>query len=298
MVEIYSDLALRDRLLFRGGTALHKIILRPPARYSEDLDFVQIREELIGETLDRLRARLDPWLDSPKSNVGPRGARLIYRFESELPPVIRMRLKIEINTREHMCLQPLQHSEFTVQSRWFTGVAMLPIYSTSELLGTKLRALYQRPKGRDLFDLWHAQESGLLAANEVVEIFSHYMKAEGKPITAAKFQSNLADKMNHPGFLSDTPPLLRPGIHFNPAEAHEWVVTNLLPAPGIVGHMSVRLCFTRTTHVAMAETPSKSQRTIVPSGISVRRDAVRRRMASSARASASTGRAARAFAPE
>ena len=38
-------------------------------------------------------------------------------------------------------------------SRWFTGAAKVLTYDLDELLGTKLRALYQRKKGRDLFDL-------------------------------------------------------------------------------------------------------------------------------------------------
>jgi predicted nucleotidyltransferase component of viral defense system len=62
LVEIYSEPILRERLLFRGGTALHKIVIQPAARYSEDLDFVQLREEPIGNTLDLVRQRLNPWL--------------------------------------------------------------------------------------------------------------------------------------------------------------------------------------------------------------------------------------------
>lgn len=153
LVEIYSDSVLRSGLLFRGGTALHKIVLNPAVRYSEDLDFVQIHKEPIGETLDRIKARLDPWLDTPRSDTSTRGATLTYRFESEAPPVIRLKLKIEINTREHLCLLPIQQTAFSVQSRWFEGAVVLPIYSTTELLGTKVRALYQRRKGRDLFEL-------------------------------------------------------------------------------------------------------------------------------------------------
>lgn len=117
LVEIYSDPILRDSLLFRGGTALHKVVLQPAARYSEDLDFVQLREEPIGDTLDRLRLRLNPWLGEPRSDVSPRGATLTYRFQSELPPVIRLRLKIEINTREHLCLLPLQKTDFAGQGQ-------------------------------------------------------------------------------------------------------------------------------------------------------------------------------------
>ena len=228
-MEIYSDPILRERLLFRGGTALHKIVLQPAARYSEDLDFVQLREEPIGNTLDLLRQRLNPWLGEPKSDIGPRGATLTYRFESELPPVIRLRLKIEINTREHLCLLPIQQTQFAVESRWFSGEASLPIYSTTELLGTKLRALYQRRKGRDLFDLWQARQAGVLDAPAVADIFAHYMRSENNPVSAAEFTPNLTTKMKHAGFLSDTPPLLRPGIQYDAKEAADWLTRHLIP---------------------------------------------------------------------
>lgn len=229
LVEIYSDDFLRERLLFRGGTALHKIVLEPAARYSEDLDFVQIREEPIGETLDRLRLRLNPWLGEPRRNISSRGATLSYRFESEQPPVTPLKLKIEINTREHMCLLPVQETAFPVESRWFTGEAKLPVYATTELLGTKLRALYQRRKGRDLFDLWQAHHAGVLDSPAVIEVFTHYMQAEEHSVSAEEFEENLAAKMEHPSFLNDTPPLLRPGTSFSAQEAHQWIAAALIP---------------------------------------------------------------------
>ena len=55
LVEVYKDPALAETLAFRGGTALYKLYLAPPARYSEDIDFVQIRQEPIGPTLRALR---------------------------------------------------------------------------------------------------------------------------------------------------------------------------------------------------------------------------------------------------
>ena len=229
LVEIYSDPILRERLLFRGGTALHKIVLQPAARYSEDLDFVQLHEEPIGNTLDLLRAQLNPWLGEPKIDIGPRGATLTYRFESELPPVIRLRLKIEINTREHISLLPIQQTTFKVVSRWFSGEAILPIYSITELLGTKLRALYQRRKGRDLFDLWQAHLAGMLDVPAVVTAFRHYMSAQNHPVSSAEFAINLAAKMRHPGFLSDISPLLRPGVQYDPNQAYQWFMTELMP---------------------------------------------------------------------
>lgn len=114
----------------------------------------------------------------------------------------------------HLCLLPIQQTKFAVDSRWFSGEATLPIYATTELLGTKLRALYQRRKGRDFFDLWQAHRAGVLDAPAVASTFAHYMAAENLPVSTAEFTINLAAKMKHAGFLSDTAPLLRPGVSF------------------------------------------------------------------------------------
>lgn len=123
-------------MLFRGGTALHKLILHPPARYSEDLDFVQMRPEPIGPMLDIVRARLDPWLGEPRHQHSARGTTLTY-VQSELPPVTPLRLKIEINTREHFQVFGVERRAFAVETRWFTGASDILTYALDELLGTK-----------------------------------------------------------------------------------------------------------------------------------------------------------------
>ena len=46
LVEIFSHPLLSESLAFRGGTALYKLHIRPAARYSEDIDLVQIEAEL------------------------------------------------------------------------------------------------------------------------------------------------------------------------------------------------------------------------------------------------------------
>lgn len=79
-----------------------------------------------------------------------------YRFETSFAPVSTMRLKIEINTREHFSVMGITRRAFTVHNPRFDGTTELPVYHFDELLGTKVRALYQRKKGRDLYDLWIA----------------------------------------------------------------------------------------------------------------------------------------------
>lgn len=81
---------------------------------------------------------------------------MVYKFETESEPVRKMKVKIEANTREHFVLHGLRGVPHRVDNPWFTGEAGVPTYELDELLGTKLRALYQRKKGRDLFDLHEA----------------------------------------------------------------------------------------------------------------------------------------------
>ena len=91
-----------------------------------------------------------------------------------------------------------------------------------ELLGTKLRALYQRKKGRDLFDLSEAltRVAGL-AAEKAVTCFVRYMANEGRHVTRAEFEENLTEKIEDKVFLGDAPPLLALGVTFDPLAAFE-----------------------------------------------------------------------------
>src|SRR5690348_6048107 len=101
IVEIFSQPLLASALAFRGGTALHKLFIQPAARYSEDIDLVQINKGPIGPIMEALREKLSPWLGEPRWKNKQGRATFVYRFESESQPITPMRLKVEINTREH-----------------------------------------------------------------------------------------------------------------------------------------------------------------------------------------------------
>jgi predicted nucleotidyltransferase component of viral defense system len=136
LVEIFADKWLAASLAFRGGTALHKLYLQPQPRYSEDIDLVQIRSEPIKETVQRLQIALS---FVGASVVKPRkdGTQIICRFDSEFPPSVRLRLKVEANTREHFKVYGLEKFPFEVNSSWFKGHCNLTTYRFEELLGTK-----------------------------------------------------------------------------------------------------------------------------------------------------------------
>lgn len=219
LVEIFSSPSVGRTLAFRGGTALHKLMLERPGRYSEDIDLVQLEAGGIGPVLDALRGRLDHWLGEPKRKHGYGRVTLIYRFDSTSIPVQSMRLKVEINTREHFTVLGHTSKRLAVGSRWFSGAADVTTYPAEELLGTKLRALYQRKKGRDLYDLWLALTSLPLDAAVVVRCFQRYIEAAGAPVSRAEFESNLRAKLTDASFVNDLTPLLPTGAAYNVVRA-------------------------------------------------------------------------------
>lgn len=143
-------------MAFRGGTALHKLYLKPASRYSEDVDLVQIKPGPIKPIMKKLGEIITFFEENRTTQVRGHGAKVLYRFTSEYEG-IRMRLKLEINCREHFNLLDWVNFPFEVNREWFSGKTEIRTYNINELLGTKLRALYQRSKGRDLFDLNYAR---------------------------------------------------------------------------------------------------------------------------------------------
>ena len=58
LCDLFSSEALRGKIAFRGGTAIHKLLFKRPLRYSEDIDLVRTQAELLGKTVDGIRHAL------------------------------------------------------------------------------------------------------------------------------------------------------------------------------------------------------------------------------------------------
>ena len=225
LVEIFSDDMLRESLAFRGGTALHKLYLQPQARYSEDIDLVQIKAEPINPILKRIRERLSFMGTKRTVKQHIHNNTIVYRFETEIQPIINMRLKIEINTREHFDVLGMKLIPYQVKNGWFSGECNLNCYELEELLGTKLRALYQRRKGRDLFDLYWALSNHEIDEEKVVRCYKTYMKYSVKqPPNQKQFLANIEEKMTDIEFTQDIHIILKPGVDYNNETA--WSLVN------------------------------------------------------------------------
>jgi hypothetical protein len=135
---------------------------------------------------------------------------------------------VEINTREHFSVYGWHPRRFEVSSRWFSGEGRVMTYRLEELLGTKLRALFQRRKGRDLFDLWLGLTLGRANPEMIVGAFRTYAGHEGLQITRDEFRKNLLAKMGEKHFHGDLVPLLGGGVSFDPYEAHAMVDRELI----------------------------------------------------------------------
>lgn len=228
LVSMFQDAVISEQLAFRGGTALHKLYFNPARRYSEDIDLAQIAPGPIGGLLDALQEILNAFLGKPRRNQKESSVILTYRMDSEGPPVVPLRLKIEINTREHFTVYGFPKRPFRVRSRWFTGGCGITTFELEELLATKVRALYQRRKGRDLFDLWYGLKEGKADAGKVVIIFNEYMKAEGRRISAGDYEKNIEAKMKHSGFIEGIAPLLPADMNYDVKEAFSLIIQQIV----------------------------------------------------------------------
>jgi len=138
--------------------------------------------------MEALRGVLDPWLGAPVWKQTAGRVTFVYRFSSEETPPLPLRLKVEINSREHFAVYGLTQVPFAVSSRWFEGQCEICSYELDELLGTKLRAFYQRKQGRDLFDLATALEKPEVAPDRIVaKLLDPAFTADIGPLLAAGF---------------------------------------------------------------------------------------------------------------
>lgn len=223
LVEIFNNDYLKNKIAFRGGTALHKLVFPKPLRYSEDIDLNRLEKGPTGAVIDAIKVALNEMLGNPKKVKSTENSiKIIYDYETIDGEIGR--LKIEINIRETLPLKPLSKVPFEVDSAYFQGSADIMSFDTEEMIGTKIRALYQRAKGRDLFDLYELSKLAL-NWNNIVENF----KKLNIGASRVDFEKNLDEKMLNNSFLEDMAPLLPADIIYEPEVAHSWFKKEILP---------------------------------------------------------------------
>lgn len=198
IVAVYRHPLLREELAFRGGTCLHQIHLAQPRRYSEDLDFVRVSNTPIGPVYNALREVAEAIGITDVQTVTGRYPKVRWRVPATSDPQTRLRIKVEMNTFETSPARPHIRMPFRVDSpAYFTGDADVLTFHPAELMATKLRALHQRRKGRDLFDLWLALTEMGLDPAEILGALIPYRPVAGytSSTAIATLQGHLSDRV-------------------------------------------------------------------------------------------------------
>ncbi len=212
MCDLFNSPQLQGKIAFRGGTAINKLLFAKPLRYSEDIDLVQTQPEPIGSIIDGVRDALS-WLGKCNRDQAPHTTHLVFKFTPEAGGG-SLKLKIEINTREHQNLHGLKPYPFEVVSDWHQAKTDIVSFEPEELFGTKLRALLQRDKHRDLFDLNEGLLQLGLDCDKLITCFHHYLAQEGHPISRANAEERMLKKLNR-SLTEDIAPMLPTGVSFD-----------------------------------------------------------------------------------
>jgi predicted nucleotidyltransferase component of viral defense system len=243
MVALFEDSFLQSQIAMRGGTLLHKVHLAPPSRYSEDIDLVVVGDRPEGHIRKALHRVLKGVLGTPKQSVWDdlklairntvkpsRVLRMTYAVPSLTEPGKSLEVVVEANVTERTPYRPVVKIPFEFPFRDSVVKTQVNGYDIHEMLGTKLRALFQRRRGRDLFDLYWALSLAKppVVPAKIIESFQHYLKLEGSFAGRAEFIALLDAHLADRGFCSDMNPLLRVGITYDPQQAGDYVKTKLL----------------------------------------------------------------------
>ncbi len=144
--HLYAERTWQKTLVFKGGTALHKLYLG--RRLSLDLDFTAqeaFRLEAIRPTLEipEIEGRI-------KDTHEYHDALTINRLGFVGPLQYPNSIKVDISFRERVQLPPRQMALSTPYGPPFSVTCM----ALEEMLAEKTRATLMRRAPRDYFDLW------------------------------------------------------------------------------------------------------------------------------------------------
>lgn len=179
---------------------------------------MQTHESPIGGVIDGIRDALS-WLGKCSRARSQHSMHLAFRFAPETGGGT-LKLKVEINTREHQSLLGLKGYPFEIESDWHQAKVEIESFEPEELFGTKLRALLQRDKHRDLFDLREGLLQLGLDRDKLLASFHHYLAMEGNTISRANAEEQMLKKLSR-NLAEDIAPLLPAGVNFDNAAAIE-----------------------------------------------------------------------------
>ena len=179
--RIIYESPLRDKLVFKGGTALHHTYI-PQARFSEDLDFTSLDRNI---TLDEVKKVLESqdFLEVKDEYVSKATIK-IEKLRYTGPLGLSNSVKVEIDYMQNVVLAAKQ---MPYNNAWKVDTKV-NVMDIREVCAEKIRATSDRARYRDFYDL-----ALLFAVRqfEIKEIIDLIKKKEVRnPITQASMVKN------------------------------------------------------------------------------------------------------------
>lgn len=221
---LYSNGFLSERLCMKGGTAINKLYLGETSRLSVDLDFNHLGSkeevlkekrtvrELIVEVLKKQDNSYDVHYERPYGLT-----RIKARYKTVGGPI--QNFKIEISHVERFPILPPLKKEIKTPD----GLVNVLTYTLEELTSTKLRALLERFKGRDIYDLYFISQ--LNPDTTVVrKMFLYYFYRSKKVFNPKVHYKAIIKRYESENYVDDVTDFVKPTVTFNLHEAAKDVI--------------------------------------------------------------------------
>ena len=179
--KIYNS-DLKDKLVFKGGTALHKLYLHK--RISIDLDFTEIKQT----NIEKLKAIVeDKEINSKVKETNKTGnsTKIVLNYASVLE--YKNSIIIDISKREKPILGLITKN---LKSPYFKDIEILT-FQLEELIAEKIRALIQRNKPRDYLDIYYILSKKNFDIKKAIKIAKQKLKADNDKIDIERIFNNL-----------------------------------------------------------------------------------------------------------
>jgi predicted nucleotidyltransferase component of viral defense system len=179
--KIIYDSPLRDKLIFKGGTALHHTYL-PQLRFSEDLDFSSNQSPMSLEEVKEIFAPYD--FLSVKKDYLSKATIKIERLLFTGPLNQPNSLKVEIDFLQNVVLPPIEmeyHNVYGLKTKVRT-------MDLREIAAEKIRAMNDRVRYRDFYDFTMICRKLDIDLKEIVDLVKQ--KEVRKPISPKNILSN------------------------------------------------------------------------------------------------------------
>lgn len=171
LAGIYQQKQLSTQWIFKGGTCLKKCYFET-YRFSEDLDYTLKNKEHINEAflIERFK-NIARWvyeetgIEIPENTIrfevykNKNGANAVEGRIGYIGPLRRrgepVRIKLDLTADELLVLPPVTRDVHHPYSDIPSGGIMATCYSFHEVFAEKIRALSERARPRDLYDVIH-----------------------------------------------------------------------------------------------------------------------------------------------